>query len=429
MTDFRQMSLIEELYPLHRTLVCDDIDKSLSIIANYLPRNFRSNFNVRSIPSGTQCWTWTTPQKYTVKEAYIETLDGQRIVDFADNALHLVSYSHSINEVLTFDELEKHLHYTKNRPGAIPWKFSYYKPSWGFCLSYIQFCGLDRDIHYRVVIDAEFTDDSLKVGELVIKGKSSKELLIVTNICHPYQVNDSITGVSAVIEMLHKLSGLNFEKSLRVLFLPETIGSICYFATNPEVVQNIEYGIFTEMLGNNDSLALQYSYQGDTLIDKIANAVMVGQLKEFRTGVFRTIVGNDELVTNGPGINIPTISISRSKKTLDSYPEYHTSDDKPEMLIEDNLVEAANIISDIVECFNSNYTPKRNFIGPVFLSGYGLWGVWGDIPNGKEIVDQIMYKLEGNLTVLEIALEVGLPFTETKKIIDAFFEKGLVSKQ
>lgn len=428
MTDFDYEEFIVKLYPLHRTLVSDDIDKTLDIIEEVLPDRFKNNFNIQKIPSGKKCWTWIAPKKYTVNSAYIETLDGKKIIDFDDNALHLVSYSHSIDEVMGFEELEPHLNYSIARPGAIPWKFSYYSPGWGFCLSHEKFVMLDRDEKYHVFIDSSFDDDYLKIGELCIKGKTSKELLIVTNICHPYQVNDSITGVAAVIEVLHRLSSYKFEKSLRILFLPETIGSICYFSHNMSIVPNIEYGIFTEMLGNNDTLALQYSFQGDSLIDVIAEKVLQEHSGAYRTGDFRSIVGNDELVTNGPGLNIPTISLSRSKKTLDSFPEYHTSDDNPSLLEDRALEEAFTVLEKIVLWSDQNYYPKRNFTGPVFLSGYDLWGVWEDIPYGKEMVDKIMFRLEGELSVIEISEDIGLSFQETKRIIDAFIDKKLIQK-
>lgn len=425
---FNQLKFIEKVYPLHRTLVSDDIDLTLNIISENLPLEFKNNFKIVSIESGTKCWTWITPKKYVVKKAYIEDENGNKILDFFDNYLHLVSYSQPVNTFLTFEELEKKLFFNKKRPNAIPWKFYYYKEDWGFCLSYNQFLSLDKNIKYKVVIDCEFKNDFLKVGELLIKGKKEEEILIVTNICHPYQVNDSITGVSSVIEMIYKLTHFEFNKSLRILFLPETIGSICYFASDEKRAQNIKYGIFTEMLGNNDSLALQHSFQKNTLVDYIAEYVLKINLPSYRKGNFREIVGNDELVTNGPGLNIPTISISRSKITLDSFPEYHTSDDNPSIIIEDNLIEASNILFQIIKIYMENYTPKRNFKGPIFLSGYNLWGIWGDLENGKEIVDLIMYHLEGNLSIFEISQILNQDYYFVKNIIDSFYEKGLVEK-
>ena len=339
-----------------------------------------------------------------------------------------MSYSKPVNSILTFDELAKHLFYSEKRPDAIPWKFYYYNDDWGFCLPYNIYKNLDKKTKYHCVVDVEFRDDYLKIGELFLKGEKKDELLIVTNICHPFQVNDSITGVSAVLNVLHKLNFNELGISLRILFLPETIGSICYFAKNEGIEKNIRFAIFTEMLGNDNTLVLQKSYKGDTYIDKVAEYVMKNKLKEYRTAGFREMAGNDELVTNGPGLNIPTISITRSAGAFKCYPEYHTSDDNPAILIKEKLDEAADLIEEIIEVINFDYYPKRKFKGPAFLSGNGLWNIWGDIENGKEYVDKIMYLFEGNYSVFEISRLVGLDYYLVLNIINEFEKKGLVEK-
>lgn len=421
------MEFIRGLYPLNRTLVSEDTDLTLKKIGEALPRGRMQNaYRIVEVPSGTSCWTWTAPKKYVLRQAYLEDSAGNRIVDVRDSYLHVASYSQPVDAWLSYDALLPHLHYNIRRPGAIPWKFYYYDEDWAFCMPYNTFRSLDRTDTFHAVIDAEFVDGALKIGELYFKGHNTHELLIITNICHPCQVNDSITGVSVVIDMLHQLSVSDLNISVRVLFLPETIGSIGYFATQNGVSQNIRWGIFTEMLGNPESIALQYSYQGNTYIDRVSEYVLRSKDRPYRTGGFREIVGNDELVTNGPGLHIPTISLSRSKGAGDCFPEYHTSDDKPDILIEDHLVEARGVIQDIIGIMNSDYIPRRRFKGPIFLSGNGLWGIWGDLPEGKEQTDRIMYLLEGDQSVFDIAYTLGLRFEDVKRIVDAFAAKGLI---
>ena len=191
---FDQLEFIYKVFPLNRTLVSDDTDKTLEIIGNALPDSIYNNYRLIKVPSGSKCWTWTVPKKYIVKEAYIKDEYGKEIINFRNNYLHLVSYSEPVNTILTFDELDKHLFYSEERPDAIPWKFYYYKNDWGFCLPFNVYKNIDRDLKYNCVIDVEFCNDYLKIGELFIEGKMKDELLIITNICHPYQVNDSITG-------------------------------------------------------------------------------------------------------------------------------------------------------------------------------------------------------------------------------------------
>ena len=428
MTDmFSQEKFIREVYPLNRTLASDDTSKCLKIIRNHLKHSLKEYYDIFRVKSGTQCWTWTAPQKYTVKQAWIKDAKGSVICDFQDNALHLASYSKSFRGRLSFEELSGHLHSNPSFPRGIPWKFYYYIDDWAFCLSHEQFLALDGKSTYEVCIEVEFEDDYLEIGELFIPGKSEDEFLIVTNVCHPFQVNDSITGVSAVLAAVNQLS-LPLNKSLRILFLPETIGSIAYFSQKPEIGKNIIAGMFTEMLGNENTLALQYSFQKNAYIDRLTESVLEDYTDNFRTGDFRTIVGNDELVTNGPGLNIPSISLSRSEKRLECYEGYHTSLDTPDFLNYSLLDEAAHIIQKIIERFNEDYIPERQFNGPVFLSGMGLWGIWEDRPLGKEEVDLIMYHLEGELSVVDIAVKLALPYTFVKKVIDAFYEKDLITK-
>lgn len=425
---FDQMAFVKKVYPLNRTLVSDDTDLTLAIIKEHLPERFKQDYRIIKIPSGKRCWTWITPKKYIVKEAYIKDETGEKIVDYKDNYLHLCSYSKPVNKTMSFSELDKHLFYSKERPNAIPFKYLFYVDDWGFALSFNNYLKLDRDKKYKVVIDSSFKKDFLKIGELFLKGNTDYEFLIMTNICHPCQVNDSISGVSAVLDFLHRMQDTKRSVSLRILFFPETIGSVCYFACNEGVEKSIRFGMFTEMLGNDNSLALQKSYNGNSYIDFVAQYVFGKELQNYRIGNFREIVGNDELITNGPDLNIPTISISRSKKAFECYPEYHTSDDNPDILIEDNLKEAAGIFLRLFEVVNSDYIPKRKFKGPLFLTRYGLWGIWGELDKGKEYVDKIMYLMEGKLSVFEISREIGLDYWYVKGILDSFLEKGVIEK-
>jgi aminopeptidase-like protein len=426
--NFSQIDFLKRLYPLHRTLVSDDLDKSLKLVGEALPNEFRDSYRILEVPSGTDCWTWKIPPKYTVKEAWLEDEAGNRIADFSRSKLHIASYSRSVDSTLTYEELLPHLHYNRASPDGIPWRFYYYKDDWAFCLSYHDFLKLDKNERYRVKIDSEFTPGALRIGELFIKGERQQELLLISNVCHPEQVNDSLTGVSCFLETLHELSQKRRGISIRCLFLPETIGSVAYFSQFSESTKNIAWGIFSEMLGNDDTMALQHSYPGDSYIDKVCRVAMRNRLSVFREGSFRTIVGNDELVSNGPGVGIPTVSLSRSKVTGDSFPGYHTSLDCPDNLILDNLQESKEVLTEIISILDADYVPLRTFKGPVFLSGYTLWGVWNDIPEGKERVDELMYRLEGELSIFEISEDIGVDFWETKRICDEFLSKGLIEK-
>jgi aminopeptidase-like protein len=355
------IKLIEDLWFKTRNLVSDDYDASLKYISNIIP------LKIHEIKSGTKCWTWTVPEKWIIQEAWIEDLDGNRILDLKDHPLHVVSYSLPINKIVTKQELLKHIYTRPDRPKAIPFDFKYYERDWGFCMQHEKLEKIVKE-KYKVFIDSKFIEGTLKIGEYTIKGKLDQTIVLVAHLCHPAMVNDDLAGVAVLIEVAKELSKKHNQYSYKILFLPETIGSIAYLSQNEDIISKLKYGIFFEMLGNDNIHALQYTRGGDTRIDRIAKYVMKRKLDKFREGDFRKVIANDEMVFNGPGIDIPMISISRYP-----YPEYHTSDDNPSIISEERLDESKGLILDIIEILDNDYIPLRQFKGPVFLSGLGLW--------------------------------------------------------
>ncbi len=428
----RLKPILESIYPLHRSIVSDGSDRALEIIAENLPAG--GNWQVDTYAPGTAVWTWQVPERYVVHEAYLETEDGERIVDFADNPLHLLSYSLPIDEILSWEALEPHLYFNEKRPKAIPWEFKYYDRDWGFCLPKETFDALPREKRYRAVIHSEFieqADQGLRLGTVVIHPEGGRdpaagEMIIAAHICHPMQANDDAAGVVTAIGLVHRLVERRLPEgsmSVRFLFCPETIGSITYLAHNEDLIPQLKGGIFIEMTGNNNSLILQRSRQDDHLIDRIARLVLERSGKEFREGEFAQVVANDERVINGPGVNVPCISLSRWP-----YDEYHTSDDNPDIIHEEMLQGAADVIEETVRIFASNYMPRRNFRGPVFLSGHGLWVDWRENWDLNRAIEKIMMRLEGDSSVFDIAVELGLDYWETWSYVEKFQNKGLVTR-
>jgi aminopeptidase-like protein len=409
--------LINDLWFERRDIVSDGYDKSLKYISKIIP------LKIHEIPSGTKCWTWTVPEKWTVKDAYIEDLDGNRLLDLKDHPLHVISYSLPIDKVVTKEELMKHLHTSSQRPEAIPFEFKYYERDWGFCIQHNRLKEFTKD-KYKVFIDSKFEKGTLKVGDYTIEGKTDETIVLVAHLCHPAMANDDLSGVAVLVEIAKELQKRNNHYTYKFLLLPETIGSIAYLSQNENIIPKLKYGIFLEMLGNNNIHALQLSRQGNTRLDRIARYVMAQKLVSFRDGPFRKIVGNDEMVFNGPGVDVPMISISRFP-----YPEYHTSDDNPSIISEERLIESKNLILEILNVLDNDYIPKRTFKGPVFLSGYGLWVDWRTNKKLNENIEQIMLRLEGDKSVFDITEELNMRFEDVLNYLNKFFENGLITKR
>jgi aminopeptidase-like protein len=425
--------ILEAIYPLHRTIVSEGSDKALEIIAENLPAG--ENWTLETYAPGTQVWTWKVPERYVVHEAYLETEGGERIVDFADNPLHLLSYSLPVDETLTWEELAPHLYCSEKRPHAIPWEFKYYDRDWGFCMSKQTFDSLPHDKRYRAVIRSEFierADQGLRVGTLLVHPEGGPnpeagEMIIAAHICHPMQANDDAAGVVTAIGLARRLVERRLPEgsmSVRFLFCPETIGSIAYLAHNEDLIPRLKGGIFIEMTGNENSLILQRSRQDDHLIDRIARFVLENSGEEFREGEFAQVVANDERVINGPGVNAPCISLSRWP-----YDEYHTSDDNPDIIHEEMLQQALDVIEETVRIYASNYVPRRSFRGPVFLSGHSLWVDWRENWDLNRAIEKIMMRFEGDRSVYDIASELGLDYWDTWAYVEKFRQKGLVTRE
>jgi aminopeptidase-like protein len=367
-----------------------------------------------------------------VKEAYLETEAGERLVDFRDNPLHLVSYSLPVDKVLDWAELESHLYFNEKRPHAIPWKFKYYDRDWGFCLPKNQFDRLPRDQKYHAVIRSEFStrpEEGFKVSTAVLHPQggpkaSAGEIFIMAHVCHPNQANDDAAGVVTAIEVARRLAAKPLppgSMSVRFWFGPETIGTIAYLANHEDLIPAIKGGIFIEMTGNDNTLALQHTRQHNALLDRVSQYVYKKQGAEFREGTFADVIANDERVLNGPGLNIPCISVTRYP-----YPEYHTTDDNLDIIHESKMQAAADVIEEIIRIYASNYLPKRKFRGPVFLSGHGLFVDWQTNWKLNRAIEKMMMRFEGSQSVFEIADELDLDYWETREYIEKFRLRNLL---
>jgi len=410
------MTLIEDLWMKNRSLVNDGYDEALNYIGNII------DLKIHEIPSGTECWTWVVPEKWVINEAYI--MCGERkIVDFKEHPLHVISYSLPVDKEVSKEELLKHLHWREDRPEAIPFEFKYYERDWGFCIQYSRLKELTED-RYKVYIDSKFEKGALKVGDLTITGETDETIVLVAHLCHPAQANDDLAGVAVLVDIAQEMRKRHYHYTYKFLIVPETIGSIAYLSQNEDLIPRLKYGVFLEMLGNNNIHALQLTRQGNTRLDRIARYVMKRKLPDFREGAFRRVIGNDEMVFNGPGVNVPMISISRFP-----YLEYHTSDDNPSIISEARLEESKEIVLKIISILDRDYVPQRTFRGPIFLSRYGLWVDWRVNPDLNANLEFIMLSLEGDEGIFDITEKLDMDFDVVYDYINKFLAEGLVVKR
>lgn len=421
------MQLIEELWMLPRHLISEGYDRALQRIAAEVP------MTIHEVPSGTQVWTWTVPDAWHCREAYLETSDGRRIVDLADHPLHVVSYSLPFEGEVTLDELRPHLHVNSYLPDAIPFIFKYYQRDWGLCVTQQVLDSLKED-RYRVVIRSEFSPSTLKIGEIVVPGEVEDCFVVAAHLDHPAMVNDDLAGVVVGLETAKRLlAGPKPHFTYRFLFFPETLGSIAYLSQHEGLIPKMQGGLFLEMLGNDAPHALQLSFAAQSPADLAFTSALYGAEPGAYIGGFRTVIDNDERQFNAPGVRVPMLSLSRvvnphlPESRFYPYREYHSNLDTPAIVSEERLENSAGLVQELLAAFDRNRFVVNHFKGEVFASGYGLWVDYKSDAAGHKRRFEIMDRCDGSRRAADIAIELGVSFQDVWDVVERLLAKGLVS--
>ena len=409
------------LWPLNRSLTGQGVRETLEKVKDKI-----SNLEIKEIPSGRSVFDWITPDEWFVGEAYIITPNGEKICDYKTNNLHLVQYSTPVSIEISLEDLKPHLHYLENQPNAIPYVTSYYNRAWGFCLSYEQFCNLP-DGNYKIVIDTSLSNGVLNYGELLINGKSKKEVVFSTYICHPSLANNEISGIVVTAFLAQYLLGMDTNLSYRFLFLPETIGSIAYLHENLDhLKKHVIAGYVVTCVGDERQYSFLPSRFGNTTADFIAKYVFEELEIDYKTYSWSDR-GSDERQFCSPGVDLPIASIMRSKYS--EYPEYHTSLDKlGDVVTGAGLSQSLYLYSKVVETLEKTNYPKTNITCEPFLTKYELHPTLSIKGTGsfvRKILDVTSWA-DGHHSDLEIAFLTSLSLEETTKILNLLISKGIV---
>lgn len=411
-----------ELFPINRSITGAGVRETLSILQRELPE-----LNIREIPSGTNCFDWTIPDEWNIKDAYIIDPDGKKIVNFKENNLHVVGYSTPIDLTLSLDELKNKLYSLPDQPTAIPYITSYYERDWGFCISEEQKKNL-KNGNYRVFIDSEFTNGVMNYGELFLEGSSSDEVFLSTYICHPSMANNELSGPAVTTHIAKYLQSIkNRRNSYRFIFIPETIGSIAYLSKNLDHLKKYMIaGFNVTCVGDNNNFSYLPSRNEKTLADKVALHVLNHLKINYKKYSFLDR-GSDERQYCYPGIDLPVASIMRSK--YGSYDEYHTSLDDLSFISAEGLSGAYNVYIKAIESLELNQRFKNIVLCEPQLSKRGLYPSLST-KESNENVDTMMNLLtyiDGNSDLLSIAEKINKPIWELTEIIDSLKDSNLIT--
>ncbi len=411
-----------KLWPINRSITGEGVRETLRIISKHLPA-----LEIKSVPSGTQVFDWNIPKEWSVKEAYIITPSGEKICDFSKNNLHLVGYSVPFEGSVSFNELKKHLHTLSDQPNAIPYVTSYYEERWGFCLTQEQFDTLNNGI-YKIVINASLFNGELNYGELLIKGKSDKEIFLSTYICHPSMANNELSGPTVVTFLAKFLQEIGeTDYSYRIIFIPETIGSITYLSHNYKDMKNkIFAGFNVSCIGDERAYSYIPSRNGKTISDLIAKHVLKWIDPNFIEYSWLDR-GSDERQYGAPGIDLPIASILRTKHG--KYPEYHTSLDNLENVVTPKGLDGGYwAIRKAIEAIERNKNYKATILCEPQMGKRGLYKTLSKKGRDEE-VDLMMNFIslcDGQTSLLKIAENLNIPIWELYDLVDKLKSHSLI---
>ncbi len=415
--------LARELFPICRSLTGQGVRDTLAILQRELP-----GLEIRSIPSGTQCFDWQVPNEWNITEAYLVDPNGKRIVDFATNNLHVVGYSTPVDRVLSLPELQPHLHSLPSQPDAIPYVTSYYRENWGFCLSH-QARERLAEGNYRAVIRSELKPGVLNYAELILPGSQSDEVFLSTYVCHPSMGNNELSGpvvATFLGKWLH--SQTNRRLTYRLIFIPETIGSIVYLSRHLEhLKRHVVAGFNLTCIGDDKAYSFLPSRSGNSLADRVARHVLKHHAPGFKSYSFLDR-GSDERQYCSPGVDLPVATIMRSK--YHEYAEYHTSLDDLSFISPAGLGGGFEALRRCLMCLENNATYKMNVLCEPQLGKRGLYpdtSVKGSANEVNAMMDLIAYT-DGREDLLTTAETIGQPLWELVPIAEKLINTSLMTR-
>ena len=414
--------IIEDLFPMNAGLLGAGYDNRLEYIKKLI------NLEICEYASGTEVGTWTVPDEWVVKDAWVK-FNGRKIIDYKKNPLSLVVGSLPFKGKVQFEELAEHLHYSEEMPDEHSYEFKFYEKDWGVTMPKNKVYKKNKegvnelrmkDGEYEVMIDTEYRPGVMKVATHTIPGKTDREILLFAHLDHPFQANDNLSAVAGLIDLVKKIKPKQYEHTIKLVFCPETIGSIAY--AKAEDISKVEFMIALDIIGNShpEGIALQKALDTTHSVNDAATLALRGLGTGYRKGAFRTAIGSDEYVFNDPIIGIPGLML-----TSHPYDEYHTSADTPDKIDYKMIEQAQLAVIKTIDYYEKDFIPVRGFQGPLHRSKYGIQSA------GKQLNlswDYLWYGMDGETRLSKLCVDYGLNFEHTYEQIEKLLEAGVIRK-
>jgi aminopeptidase-like protein len=413
---------LKRLFPITRSITGDGNRETLKILQEIIP------LEIKEYPTGEDVYDWKIPKEWNIQDAWIKNSKNEKAVDFKNSNLHVMNYSTPIHEKLTLNEFKHRLHYIEELPDAIPYRTSYYKENWGFCLSFNDFNKFFRDDEtYEVFIDSTLEEGFLSIGELLIEGTSKKEFLVSTYICHPSLANDNLSGVVLTAFLAKELLKKKRNFSYRIIFVPETIGAITYCAHHEKIMKNIDSGFVITTVGGPGKFGYKQSIDKGHFINNVIEEVFNDHDIDFTTYPFH-VLGSDERQYSSIEFRINVATICKDKYF--EYDYYHTSHDNLDFVKPEYINESLNLYLQTIEKIDKRIVYKNMFpYCEAMLSKRDLYPVTSGAGGGideSDILCQLLLYCDSKNDLFEISQILEIPIDVLQRLANKLEEKGII---
>ena len=414
-----------ELFPICRSITGEGTLKTLKIIKKQFP-----SLKILSVKSGDKYFDWKIPLQWDIQDGFVLDSKKKKIIDFKKNNLHVVNYSSPVNKKIFLNELLTRIHTIKKNQNAIPYHTSYYKKYWGFCTTHTQKENIKKTYKkndsFHVVIKSKLKKGFLNYGELLIKGKSKQEILISTYICHPSMANNELSGPIVSMSLINFFLKKKLDKSIRFIFIPETIGAIVFLKKNlKHLKENLIGGYNLTCIGDDRMHSCMLTKYGKSLSD--SSLLEAYKKLKIKFKIFSFLKrGSDERQYNSPGIDLPIAAIFRTK--YGEYPEYHTSLDDFSVISKKGIKGGFSVAKTAMQILLNKKIPKNNFLCEPFMSKKNLYPKFSADKKSffiSDIMNFLVYS-DGSNDLNSISKYLGKSIKETNKIYNFLLKKKLI---
>ena len=396
--------LMRRLFPLCRSLTGDGVRATFDVLAEHIP------IMRTEVPSGTRVFDWIVPDEWNIRDAYVASPDGTRVIDFRESTLHIVSYSEPVRTTLPLEQLRERLFTLPKQPDLIPYRTSYYARTWGFCLPHNRLLALAPG-DYEVVIDSTLGPGHLTYGEVVLEGETEDEVLVSTYVCHPSLANDNLSGIAVATMLASELERRRRRYTYRFVFAPGTIGPLTWLHRNRDTLDRIAHGLTVSCIGDAGGLTYKRSRRGDADVDRAVATVLRDSGKPHRILDWDPW-GGDERQFCSPGFNLPVGTLMRTPHG--EFDGYHTSADGLERISPAALEDAVESCLAVLDVLETNRTlVNLSPYGEPQLGRRGLYRSAGGAVSSPDEEKAFLWLLnlsDGTSSLLDVADRSGIPY-------------------